>query len=108
MSSGRNSRFAARKLNVGDLNDNAKAKWQAECDAPWPAAVNQLQELALLFACWQGLVRARVFMTSKAELVLCLRSNWKGYFVIVKWRQVWRLFHVFMAFALRGCELGAH
>ena len=52
MSSRRNSRFAARKLNVGDLNDNARAKWQAECDAPWPAAVNQLQELALLFACW--------------------------------------------------------
>ena len=49
MSSGRNSRFAARKLNVGDLNDNARAKWQAECDAPWPAAVNQLQDLTLLF-----------------------------------------------------------
>ena len=71
MSSGRNSRFAARKLNVGDLNDNARAKWQAECDAPWPAAVNQLQDLTLLFACWQGLVAASVFMTSKAVLSAC-------------------------------------
>ena len=73
MSSGRNSRFAAKKLNVGDLNDNARAKWQAECDAPWPAAVHQLQELALLFACWKSLVGASVFMTSKAVLLVCFR-----------------------------------